>query len=227
MPALDAVPSDTVLPGIARRRVWSCPVLKSHSVAVLTLRRLHLAPLAGEPKPEVLAAIDKGIDLEKVFGPLTTIIDLGDVRRVRLDLLSNSLVIEYDAAGHGAIRVTVVFASPDDADAMFSKLWRRLGEEFKLLPYKETNWAAARAPLVLLGGALLATAFLAFGANVADDLEIARLAQGGSVSALESALGWLNWKVVCGLGGVFAAVSQVWLYRRLTQPPVRLELARG
>ena len=36
-----------------------------------------------------------------------------------------------------------------------------------------------------------------------------------------------NWRWVCGFGGVVLAVLQVWLYRRLTKPPKRLELARS
>jgi hypothetical protein len=227
MPALDVVPSDTEFPGLSRRRVWSHPELKSHSVAVLTLRRLHLAPLSGEPKPGVLAAIDKGADLDDLFGPLATVIDLPAVRRVKLDLLANSLAVEYDAAGQKVVRVVVVFATADAADKFFSKLWRRLGERYSLLPYKRGVAELARAPVALLVGVLTATALLVFGANVADDLEAARAAQGGAVSALEAAFGWLNWKAVCAAGGVGAAVSQVWLYRRLTQPPVRLELVRG
>ena len=46
----------------------------------------------------------------------------------------------------------------------------------------------------------------------------------GPHSPLEAALAWLDWRAVCGLGGIAAAVIQVWLYRRLTQPPVSLEL---
>jgi hypothetical protein len=223
----DLYPSDTELPGLVKRRVWSYPELQSHSVMVLTLRRLHLAPLAGEPKPEALAAIDRGIDLEKILGPLTTIIDMDAVRRVKLDLLTNSIVIEYAAAGHGVIRVTVVFRNAEDADACFSKLWRRLGESFMLTPYKRPVWVLARTPLTLLGGVLSATALLVFGLNVAEDAATARAAGGFTATALDAALGWVNWKTVCAVGGVLAAAVQVWLYRRLTQPPVRLELVRG
>jgi hypothetical protein len=226
MPALDIYPSDTELPGLVKRRVWSFPELRSHSVMVLTLRRLHLAPLAGEPKPEALAAIDKGIDLEKILGPLTTIIDLDTVRRVKLDLLTNSLILEY-TAGQRVSRATVVFQNADDADAAFSKLWRRLGETFILAPYRRPVVALARTPVVLLLGVLLATAVLVFGLNVAEDAATARAAEGAAKTALDSTLGWLNWKVVCAVGGVVAAALQVWLYRRLTQPPVRLELVRG
>ena len=226
MTALDVYPSDTELPGLMRRRVWSYPELRSHSVMVLTLRRLHLAPLSGEPKPEALAAIDKGIDLEKILGPLTTIIDLDGVRRVKLDLLTNSLSIEYAAAGHGVIRVTVVFKAADDADACFSKLWRRLGETFHLMPYKRPSWVLARTPVTLLLGVLIATAALVLGLNVAEDAAIARAAEGATKTALDGVLNWLNWKAVCAVGGVLAAGLQVWLYRRLTQPPVRLELVR-
>jgi hypothetical protein len=227
MPALDIYPSDTEIPGLVKRRVWSYPELRSHSVMVLTARRLHLAPLAGEPRPEALAAIDKGIDLEKILGPLTTVIDLDGVRRVKLDLLANSLVIEYTAGGHAGVRATVVFKNAEDADACFSKLWRRLGETFTLAPYKRPSWALARAPLAMLFAVLVAVGVLVFGLNVAEDAATARAAEGAAKTVLDSTLGWLNWKLVCGVGGVLAAALQVWLYRRLTQPPVRLELVRG
>lgn len=226
MPALDVYPSDTEIPGLVKRRVWSYPELRSHSVMVLTLRRLHLAPLAGVPKPEALAAIDKGIDLEKILGPLTTVVDLDTVRRVKLDLLTNSIVIDYAAGGHAGVRATVVFKNADDADACFSKLWRRLGETFVLTPYKRPSWTLARTPLTLLFGVLVATAVLVFGLSVAEDAATARAAEGVAKTALDATLGWLDWKVVCGVGGVLAAGLQVWLYRRLTQPPVRLELVR-
>jgi hypothetical protein len=226
MRALDVYPSDTELPGLVKRRVWSYPQLQSHSVMILTLRRLHLAPLAGEPKPEAMAAIDKGIDLEKILGPLTTIIDLDAVRGVKLDLLTNSLVIEYASAGHGVIRVTVVFKNADDADACFSKLWRRLGEGFALAPYKRPSWVLARTPVALLLGVLFATGLLVFGLSAAEDAATARVADGTAATARDAALGWVNWKGVCAVGGVLAAALQVWLYRRLTQPPVRLELVR-
>lgn len=227
MPALDIYPSDTEIPGLVKRRVWSYPELRSHSVMVLTARRLHLAPLAGEPRPEALAAIDKGIDLEKILGPLTTVIDLDGVRRVKLDLLTNSLVIEYTAGGHAGVRATVVFKNADDADACFSKLWRRLGEAFTLAEYKRPSWVLARTPLTLLFGVLVAIAVAVFGLSVAEDAATARAAEGAAKTAIDSTLSWLNWKLVCGVGGVLAAALQVWLYRRLTQPPVRLELVRG
>ena len=47
------------------------------------------------------------------------------------------------------------------------------------------------------------------------------------VSPVERLLGWMDWRVVCGLGGAAAAGSQVWLYRRLTAPPAALEVVRG
>jgi hypothetical protein len=46
-------------------------------------------------------------------------------------------------------------------------------------------------------------------------------------SVLERALGWMDWRGVCALGGIAAAATQVWLYRRLTRPPVALELTRA
>lgn len=237
MPLADASALETALPGAARRRVWAHPEAKSHSLVVLTFDRLFAAPLAGPPKREVVAAVENGGDLDELLGPLAVVVELVAVRRVELDLLTNSLVVEYVKTGVSTGRLTVVFASPESADACFTKLWRRLGDGPKLQPYKRDAWAAARAPLALLGAALLVTALLALALSVFEDMASARAAaQLGTLdgsaprplpkSSLESLLGWMNWRVVCALGGAVAAGAQVWLYRRLTRPPVSLELKR-
>jgi hypothetical protein len=205
---------------------------------VLTLDQLHLAPLAGTPKPDTIAAAKAGADLDDLLGPLATVVDLSSVRRVKLDLLTNTLTVEYLMAGTGTRQVTVVFATPESADACFTKTWRRLGGEYQLLPYKHDSWALARTPLAILGGILLATGTIALLASVFDDFATARAAGAVSIplagefgshtprTPLELLLGWLDWRVVCGLGGVLAAVVQVWLYRRLTKPPAALEVVR-
>src|SRR5207253_8231765 len=103
------------------------------------------------------------------------------------------------------------------------------------------NWSLARGPLALLLGALVVTAVLALVLNVFEDMASARAASQVSTpglgelgskmnlpkSPLEALLGWLDWRVVCGLGGVAASLSQVWLYRRFTTPPASLELIRN
>jgi len=224
-----------------KRRVWACPELSSHSLLVLTADRLYLAPAAAEPKPETLATIQSGGDLEQLLGPLAITIDLVSVRRVKLDLLSNSLVVEYLGRGHETSRAVITFASHEAADACFTKLWRRLGDGMRLGDQTD-KWALARGPLVLLLASLVATAALALVLSVFEDFESARVAsKAGAASAtgplgqpveaipktpLEALIGWMNWKVICAIGGIVAAASQVWLYRRLTTPPVSLELAR-
>lgn len=240
MPVVDASTIETALPGTSRRRVWAHPEVMSHSLVVLTFQRLHAAPLAGSPRPEVLSAVEAGHDLDELLGSLAVVIDLVSVRQVKLDLLANSLVVEYSKGGQSTGRLTLVFATPEAADACYTKLWRRLGDSFKLQPYARDAWALARGPLALLFGALLATAALATVLSVFEDMASARAAvQAGTLelgapesakpppkSVLEFLLGWMNWRVVCALGGVVAAVAQVWLYRRLTRPPVSLELVR-
>jgi hypothetical protein len=245
MPVVNATSAiETTLPGATRRRTWAHPEVRSHSLVVLTFDRLYAAPLAGAPRPELLVAVEAGHDLDDLLGPLTVVIDLSAVRGVKLDLLSNSLLIEHGASGPGTSRLTVVFSSPEEADALYTKLWRRLGAGFQLAPYKRDPWAAARAPLALLVGALLVTAALALVLSVFEDMASARAAaqasapgSGGSggpdgpralpKSSLEVLFGWMNWRAVCAVGGIVAAVAQVWLYRRLTRPPVALELVRS
>jgi hypothetical protein len=240
MPVVNATDIETTLPGTTRRRTWAHPEVASHSLVVLTFTQLYAAPLAGPPRPETLAADEAGHDLDELLGPLTVAIDLSSVHNVKLDLLTNSLTIEYAKAGLDASRLTLVFANPEAADACYTKLWRRLGDDFKLQPYTKSSWALAREPLVLLIGALLTTALLALVLSIYEDMASARAAiQAGTMelgapeaappppkTVMEWLLGWMDWRAVCGLGGVVAAVAQVWLYRRLTRPPVSLELAR-
>jgi hypothetical protein len=213
MPALRTMPPETAPPGSTRRRVWAYPEARSHSLVVLTGARLMAAPLAGPPRPEVVAAVEAGGDLDELLGPLAVGVDLPAVRHVTLDLLANSLVIEH-AHGPGTRRLTVSFATAEAADVCFTKLWRRLGEGYSLQPYKRDAWAAARAPLALLVGVLLATALLVLLLSVSEDTAGPARAAGP------------DWKSVCAVGGAAAAGAQVWLYRRLTRPPEKLELTR-
>ena len=71
-----------------RRRVWAHPDVKSHSLVVLTFEQLCLAPLAGAPKAELVAAAEAGGDLDDLLGPLAVVVDLIAVRRLKLDLLT-------------------------------------------------------------------------------------------------------------------------------------------
>ena len=233
MPVVNASTLETTLPGATRRRVWAHPEVTSHSLVVLTFDQLLAAPLTGPPRPEVVSAAQCGGDLDELLGSLAVVVGLATVRNVKLDLLTNSLVVEYAQSGSGTSRLTVVFASPESADACFTKLWRRLGAGHKLQPYKRDAWSVARAPLMLLVGSLLVTAALALVLSVFEDMASARAAarlsatgEAGPRSALEVLLGWMSWRGVCAAGGAVAAVAQVWLYRRLTRPPVSLELTR-
>ena len=234
MPGLNPSPFEATSQAQARRRVWAHPDLTSHTLLALTPNLLYLAPQSGDPKPETLAAIDAGADLENVFGPLAVVIDLISIRRLHLDLLENSLVIEYRGSGQGTSRQRIGFASPEAADACFTKIWRRLGEEYELAPYKRDTWALAQPPLLLLLGTLFVTALLVLLLNVFQDSDVvpesahAGIAPAAKVDASASGglHSWLDWRVVCAVGGMAAAVSQVWLFRRLTAPPLSLELVR-
>jgi hypothetical protein len=220
MPALTtpAQPSATAPPGLVRRRVWAAPVVRSHSLVVLTLPRLYLAPPAGAPDPQTVAAVERGGDVEAALGPRATVVDLAAVRRVRHDLLTNTLHVEY-AAGRETATAAVTFATAEAADAAFSKLWRRLGDGFALTPFRPDPWAAARRPAAAILAVLAAAGALAVGLNALDDLAAAKhWAAAGRLP---------DWRVVCGLAGAAAAGLTVRLYRRLTRPPERLDLVRG
>ena len=238
MPALNAYSPTLDPPCSTRRRVWSHPVLQSHSLLVLTRDELYLSPLSGVPRPEAVAAAAADADLDELLGSLATVIDLASVRRAKLDLLSNSLILDY-SRGQQKCRLVLTFSTPIAADACFSRVWRRLGEGCVLRPHQRAWWPLARSPLTLLGAILAATALLAFAITLSDNLATANAAasvnvpgeehRGGPVlipPALHSLIGWMDWRAVCALGGGAAAFSQVWLYRRLTHPPVSLEVIR-
>src|SRR5688500_17200478 len=99
MPVASATRLEPLLSGANRRRTWAHPDVKTHSLVVLTYDRLQVAPLAGAPKPEVVAAVEAGHDLDEVLGPYAVAVDLAAVRAVKLDLLANALVVEYAPDG--------------------------------------------------------------------------------------------------------------------------------
>lgn len=234
-------PLEAAHPAPTRRRVWRHPDLTSHGILVLTFDRISLSSDTHRPKPELIAAIEAGGDLDQLLGALAVVIDLASVRRLRLHLQTNSIMIEYVGHGQGKSRQRVTFATPEAADACFTKIWRRLGHDVELVPYRSNSWSMARAPLGLFLGALIVTAALALMLNIFQDMSSVHPVAHASTqgvgelgsrvpfpkSALGKILAWLDWRVVCGLGGVVAAVSQVWLYRRLTTPPACLELIRS
>lgn len=225
----------TALLDCTRRRIWTVPELRSHSLLILSPDRLCVTPLEADATEEAIAGAASGVSLDSVLGEHATRVELADVRRVKLDLLANAMTLEYDADGQPRV-LTVTFATPDAADACFTKVWRRLGTACELLPYRRSRWSLAHTPLLLLGATLAVTAALALAASVSDDFTRARAAmqtQAGDPagpaarSPLEALIGWMDWRAVCGVGGAVMAGLQVWLYRRITTPPVSLELARA
>lgn len=218
--------ADTTLPGLTRRRVWSAPAVLSHSLLALTFQRLYLAP-AGQPvRSDIVKTIENGGDLESIFGPFGTVVELASINRVRFDLLKNSLTLEYPQYRGLAARprgdsaraqVVIEFANHEAADEVYTKIWRRLGDRMALKPYRRDFWEMGRTPAALMVGVLLATTLLAVAANSAAD-------EGQSESGVLAGLQSFDWRWVCGLGGGILALLQVWVYRLFIQPPTRLEL---
>lgn len=206
--------SDSTLPALSYRRVWASPEVMSHSLAVLTLTRLHLAPPSKvPPSAEQIAEIESG-EHEGGLGPDAIVIDLATVRRVRLDMIANVVELEY-LAGRLPHVATVRFASPESADTLFTKVWHRLGADFQLVPFQVSPWVSVRGPLAVTLGLLAGTALAA--------VALATNAEGGT----DSLPWWLDWRYACVAGGAAMAAVQVWVYRRWTEPAARLELIRA
>jgi len=230
MPTLALDPAiDTTVPGLTRRRIWLAPAIQSHSMVVLTLTKISLAPAAITVSPQVAQRIQNGADIESTLGDLITTIDISTIHRVKFDLVTNSLTIEYHLqasrqtrGGHTgnlgqACRVVLAFAEHDPADEVYTKLWRRLGERFELKKLSRDPWELARFPVAVMGGILVLTTVFGILGNAATDAE--------QTTSFWRHFASYDWRMVCGFGGASLAVLQVWLYRRLTQPPKELELA--
>lgn len=212
-----AAPIDTAAPGLTRRRVWQAPAVRTHSLVCLTFARLYLAPANAAVRPDSAQAILDGANLEQVFGPLATVIDLPTVRKVALDLTTNTLTMDYRptlATRSGAIptgQVVIGFASYEAADEVFTKVWRRLADRLTLHQDRRPTRELVRTPLATIAGVCLATLLLVLLALAFSD-------------AGTPGVRLFDWRVIAGAGGVVLAGLQVWLYRRWAAPPKKLEL---
>jgi hypothetical protein len=221
MPTLTHPPSpvDTAAPGLTRRRVWHSPAVRSHAVLALTYSRLYLAPGSFTPSPGVVESILRGADLNAAIGPLGVVVDLPTVRRVALDLVTNTVSIDPSptpatrSVGMPTGPVVIRFESSEMADEVFTSVWRRIADRVRLVQDRRATWDLIRTPLAAVGGVLLAT--------LAGSLGLVLLADG----ARPDTAGVIpDGRGACGLGGAVTAGLQVWLYRRWTTPPRRLEL---
>lgn len=235
MPIVAPSSLDTTLPGLTTRQAWHGPDLRSHALLALTYSRLYLLPAGAVVTPGMVAAVRGSADPEAVLGRAVTSVDLAAVRRVVADLTADRLTLEVVGAGVGSTRVTIVFGTAEAADAAFTAIWKRTGDGFDLTPYKLEGWTAARGPVLTMIGVALAILALGFGLSGLEDYVAAQAVtpdEGRSALAvgvldpLAGLAGRLNWRWVCGFGGVVFAGLQVWLYHRMTAPPARLELVR-
>lgn len=193
---------ETLSPGSTRRRVFVHPDVKSHSMLVLTFARLYLGdPSPSAPDPDVVDSIENGgAPVEKVLGSRMVQIDLPFVKRVKLDVPAATVTLEY--ANLGTVRsAAIAFAGPAAAEALFSKLWRRLGDDFDLKQDKPEPWPAVQVPLVVGLAILLA-------------------------SGVTAAAGYVDWMVSVTAGVVGVAAAAGVAYSRLSGAPTRLELVR-
>ncbi|MFO0851979.1 MAG: hypothetical protein U0871_25940 [Gemmataceae bacterium] len=232
MPIVAPSRLDTTLPGMTARQVWHGPDLQSHALLVLTYSRLYLLPAGSVVTPGMVAAVRGSADPEAVLGRAVAAVELAAIRRVVADLTADRLTLEVVGAGVGSTRVSLAFKSAEAADAAFTALWKRIGDGFDLTPYKLEGWAAVQGPVLAMLGVALAMLVLGLGLSGLEDYAAAQAAlpdeerSALAVGVLDPLAGRLNWRWVCGFGGVVLAVLQVWLYHRLTAPPARLELVR-
>jgi len=83
-------------------------------------------------------------------------------------MLANDLIIEYTAGGTGRSRASLRFPR-GAADAVFTKLWRRLGDGYALRPFRLDPWTAAKAPLIAAVTVIVVAALFALGLNALSD----------------------------------------------------------
>jgi hypothetical protein len=226
MPTLALDPAiDTTVPGHTRRRIWLAPAIQSHSLVVLTLTKISLAPAAVKVNAQLAQRIQNGADVEGTLGELVTTIDISTIQRVKFDLVTNSLTIEYHVhsgkGSHGGVngptcRAMLTFKGHDAADEVYTKLWRRLGDRFELKPIRRDTWDLARFPVAVMAGILVLTTVFGILGNAAAD--------SSQSTSFWRHFATYDWRLVCGFGGASLAILQMWLYRRLTQPPKELEL---
>jgi hypothetical protein len=194
---------ETLSPGSTRRRVFVAPDLKSHAIAVLTFSRLYLGdPNPVPPDPELVDAIENGgANIEKSLGSRHVHVDLPFVKRVKLDVPTATITLEYAALG--MIRsVSCTFSSAEPAEAMFGKLWRRLGDdEFDLKQDKPEPWAAVQLPLIVGLAILIA-------------------------SVVTGVAGYVDWVITATVGGIGLAAAAAVGFARLNGKATRLELIR-
>ncbi len=200
---------DTTLPGLTTRLVWTAADLRSHALAVLTATRLYLVPSDAVLVPGIAAELRAGVDVDAALGRAAVVVELSLVRRLELDLPRDTLVVDGTT--------TVRFATAEAADTAFTAAWKRLGDCYHLTPYKRVGWDAARQPVCAMLGVLAGVFVLGLGLYVVND----------TVGPPPDVLAPLfNWRWVCGFGGGVLACLQVWLYRRLTIAPERLEVTK-
>jgi len=209
--------SDTPLPGLQGRRVWSAPAVASHAWLVMTPARLYLVPPGDAADGGLRRAADAGADLDALLGTAAERLNLADIRHADFHLAGLTLTLRREAGD-----VTVTFHDAETADDVFTDLLRRTRDRLRLVTDRPDPLAAARGPLGILAGVLLATATLAVTASAAADLT--------PPDAPAWLAGWLtflasiDWRAVCGLGGAAAAWLQVAAYRRYRRAPTRLAL---
>jgi hypothetical protein len=216
-PQLARAGTDATPPALGGRRVWAAPAVASHAWLVLTPARLYLLPANYDRSEAVRHAVDAGADLEALFGGAATRLPLADLAGVEFRLRDTAMTLTHPAG-----RVEIAFADAEAADDFFTRLLGRTRDFLALASDRPDPLVAARTPLGLLAGVLLATATLAVTVSATEDVTVPG-APAWVVRWL-ALLSALDWRAVCAAGGAVAAWLQVAAYRAYHRPPSRLAL---
>ncbi len=209
--------TDATPPALGGRRVWAAPAVASHAWLVLTPARLYLLPANYDRAEAVRNAVDAGADLEAFFGAAATRLLLADLTGVEFRLRDTAMTLTHPV---GLVEVT--FADAEAADDFFTRLLGRTRDSLTLASDRPDPLVAARTPLGLLAGVLLATATLAVTVSAAEDVAVPGAP--AWVAHWLALLSALDWRAVCAVGGTVAAWLQVAAYRAYHRPPSRLAL---
>lgn len=228
-PAVLHLLPDTTLPGLTTRRIWQESELYSPGLILLTVNRLYIRSEPLSLSQSDLQRLLIGGNVDEQLGPTTQMYPLTDLDHAALDLETYTvrLIFRGDRPQPELLR----FRSAAVADDFFTKLARRVQEQFQPIVPKFDVLQAMRTPIAAMFGVVTGMVTMNLLANSYADLSEYRFLLGDQSFELP---GWYAWadrffqifppRLMGTLSGAVLAILQLWAYRRLTQPPQSVEL---